>query len=161
QAAASQIFQGKVTVGLAGASDAPIFPAIFDAFCVAGQLTKRTEQPEKASRPYDLLRDGAVLAEGAATLVLEERDFALDRGANIYAEVLGHAGASEAVGMRKVDPSGEAMASAIRHAITDAGLSVRNVDHINAHGSSLPDYDVCDTAAFKLVFANHAYSIPI
>jgi 3-oxoacyl-[acyl-carrier-protein] synthase II len=159
--AATQISTGNVTAAIAGACDAPIFPAIFDAFCVAGQLTKRTQDPEKASRPYDLLRDGAVLAEGAATLVLEEREFALDRGATIYAELLGHGAASEALGMRKSDPSGKTMALAVRKAITDAGLSIQDIDHINAHGSSLPDYDLCDTKAFKQVLGSHAYAIPI
>jgi 3-oxoacyl-[acyl-carrier-protein] synthase II len=160
-AAASQISQGKITAAIAGACDAPIFPAIFDAFCVAGQLTKRTDQPEKASRPYDLLRDGAVLAEGAATLVLEDRDFALDRGARVYAEILGYGARSEAIGMRNLDPSGRVMAAAIRTAIKDADLPTHAIDHINAHGSSLPDYDLCDTAAFKHVFGEDAYRIPI
>ncbi len=160
-AAASQISDGGVKVALAGASDTPIFPAIFDSFCTLGALTKRNDAPREASRPYDLLRDGLVLSEGSATLVLEDLDFALDRGARIYAEVLGHGSASEAVGMRKGDPSGMVMARAIEDAIRTARLTPNSIDHINAHGSSLPDYDICDTKAFKHAFGDQAYRIPI
>jgi len=159
--AASHIATGEVTVALAGGGDAPIFPAIFDSFCALGQLTKRTDEPKKASRPYDLLRDGAVLAEGGAILILEDLTFALDRGARIYAEVLGHASASEALSMRKLDLSGRTMASTILGAIGQANLSTEDIDHVNAHGSSLPDYDVCDTEAFKHALGSRAYSIPI
>lgn len=160
-AAATQIASGRATVAFAGACDAPMFPAIFDAFCVLGQLTKRNDEPRKASRPYDLLRDGAVLGEGGATLVLEDLEFAVDRGARIYAEVLGYGGASEAISVRKIDLSGKVMARAISHAISDAGLAAHDIDHINAHGSSLRDYDICDTQSFKHALGDHAYRIPV
>jgi 3-oxoacyl-[acyl-carrier-protein] synthase II len=156
-----QVCSGDVTVALAGASDAPIFPEIFASFCALGALTKSNNDPTRASRPYDLLRDGLVLAEAGGTLVLEDLDFARDRGARIYAEVLGHGSASEAVGMRKGDPSGTVMADTIRTAIKHATLTAQDIDHINAHGSSLPDYDVCDTRAFKHALGAHAYNIPI
>ncbi|HXJ77104.1 MAG TPA: beta-ketoacyl-[acyl-carrier-protein] synthase family protein [Candidatus Methylomirabilis sp.] len=156
-----QISSGRVTVALAGACDAPIFPEIFASFCALGALTKREDDPARASRPYDLLRDGLVLAEAGGTLVLEELDFARDRGAHIYAEVLGCSSGSEAVGMRKGDPSGTVMADAIRAAITHASIAPHDIDHINAHGSSLPDYDICDTRAFKHALEHHAYNIPI
>jgi len=94
-------------------------------------------------------------------VVLEELDFALSRGASIYAEVLGYGAASEALGMRKGDIDGTVMASAIRAAINNAGLSPTDVDHINAHGSSLPDFDACDVNAFKKSLGSHAYRIPI
>ena len=160
-AASQQIAGGRVKVALAGASDAPIFPMIFDSFCTLGALTRRNDEPKKASRPYDLLRDGLVLAEGGATLVLEDLDFAVNRGAVIYGEVLGHDSASEAIGMRKGDLSGKVMARAIDGAIKDADLSPPDIDHINAHGSSLPDYDICDTRAFKEALGDHAYRVPI
>lgn len=159
--AAREIASGKVTVAIAGGFDAPIFPTIFDSFCVLGQLTKRNDAPEKASRPYDLLRDGAVLSEGGATLILEDLDFAMDRGARIYAEVLGNGSASEAIGMRKLDISGKAMGDAMLGAIRAANLSPQDIDHANAHGSSLHDYDICDTEAFKHALGSHAYHIPI
>jgi 3-oxoacyl-[acyl-carrier-protein] synthase II len=157
----AQISRGEASVALVGACDAPIFPEVFASFCSLGALTRRHDDPKRASRPYDLLRDGLVLAEGGGTLVLEELEAARDRGAPIYAEVLGHASASEAVGMRKGDPSGMVMADAIRSAITKAGLTPQDIDYVNAHGSSLPDYDICDTRAFKHALGAHAYSTPI
>src|SRR5207247_4521966 len=144
QTAASYIAGGKAKVAVAGACDAPIFPLSFAGFCALGALSSRTDDPRRASRPYDLMRDGIVLSEGAVTVVLEDLEFALNRGAHIYAEVLGHAAASEAMGMRKGDLEGVIMAGALAAAISDAQLSPSDIDHINAHGSSLPDYDVCD-----------------
>src|SRR5262249_48319669 len=91
--AVRQIHSGDVTVAVAGASDAPIFAEIFASFCALGALTTRDSEPERASRPYDLLRDGLVLAEAGGTLILEDLEFARDRGARVYAEVLGHASA--------------------------------------------------------------------
>jgi 3-oxoacyl-(acyl-carrier-protein) synthase len=93
--------------------------------------------------------------------VLEDLDFALTRGATIYAEVLGYAALSEAIGMRKGDIEGIVMAAALRSAIAEARLTPFDIDHVNAHGSSLPDYDVCDTNGFKKALGRHAYSIPI
>ena len=155
------IAEGLSSVAIVGGCDAPIFPLSFGAFCALGALTKRNDAPQKASRPYDGLRDGLVVSEGAATLVLEELEFAQERGAHIYGEVLGHGSASEAIGMRKGDLSGKRMASAIAEALHQAGLTPDDVDHINAHGSSLLDYDVCDTNAFKEAFGQHAYRIPV
>ena len=157
----TRIREGTSMVAVVGACDAPIFPLAFGAFCALGALSKRNDAPRKASRPYDKLRDGIVISEGAATLILEELEFARDRGAPIYAEVLGHGSASEAIGMRKGDLSGRRMASAISAAIRQAGLAPQAIDHVNAHGSSLPDYDICDTNAFKEAFGSHAYRIPI
>ena len=159
--AAAHIRSGRAQVAIAGSCDAPIFPLAFGAFCALGALTKRNDAPTKASRPYDALRDGIVIAEGAGTLVLEELDFALDRGAQIYAEVLGHGAASEAVGMRKGDLSGKILGQAIVAAIQASNLRPTDIDHVNAHGSSLPDYDVCDSNGFKEALGAHAYKIPI
>jgi 3-oxoacyl-[acyl-carrier-protein] synthase II len=155
------IARGSSSVAVVGGCDAPIFPLAFGAFCALGAVTKRNDCPQKASRPYDYLRDGIVISEGAGTLILEDLEFARDRGAHIYAEVLGHGSASEAIGMRKGDVSGKSMAAAISKAIRQAGLVPEDIDHINAHGSSLPDYDICDTNAFKEAFGPHAYRVPI
>ncbi len=155
------IAAGASTIAVVGGCDAPIFPLAFGAFCALGAVTKRNDSPHKASRPYDGLRDGIVVSEGAATLILEELEFARERGARIYGEVLGHGSASEAIGMRKGDLSGKRMASAIAEAIHQAGLTPESIDHVNAHGSSLVDYDVCDTNAFKEALGQHAYRIPI
>lgn len=157
----SQIASGKAVVAIVGSCEAPIFPTPFGSFCSLGCLTTRACPPHRASRPYDKLRDGLVMSEGGATLVLEELDFALARGAEVYAEVLGHGAASEAIGMRKGDLSGKVMAGAISTAIENAGLSPSDIDHVNAHGSSLPDFDICDSNAFKLALGATAYSIPI
>jgi len=156
-----QIVEGNAKIALTGGCDAPIFPPSFSAFCALGALSKRNDAPEEASRPYDLLRDGIVISEGSATVVLEDYDYAMDRGAPIYAEVLGYGAASEAIGMRKGDLTGRVMSEAIRSAIAGAHLRPSDIDHINAHGSSLPDYDVCDTNAFKIAFGDHAYKIPV
>lgn len=155
------ITEGASTVAVVGGCDAPIFPLAFGAFCALGALTKRNDSPQKASRPYDALRDGIVISEGAATLILEELEFARERGARIYGEVLGHGSASEAIGMRKGDLSGKRMASAIVEAIHRAGLTPESIDHVNAHGSSLVDYDICDTNALKEALGQHAYRIPV
>ena len=159
--AAEAIRSGKANAALAGGSDTPLFPLPFAAFCALGALSTRTNDPHKASRPYDLMRDGIVLSEGAATLVLEDLDSALIRGATIYGEILGHAAASEAIGMRKGDIEGRVMAQTLSSAISDAQLTAADIDHVNAHGSSLPDYDICDTNGFKKALGRHAYSIPV
>jgi 3-oxoacyl-[acyl-carrier-protein] synthase II len=159
--AASFVATGKAKVAIAGGCDAPLFPLSFAGFCALGALSSRATEPHRASRPYDLMRDGIVLGEGAATVVLEALDSALDRGARVYAEVLGHAAASEAIGMRKGDIGGSTMASVLVAAISDAQLAPSDIDHINAHGSSLPDYDICDTNGFKKALGRHAFSIPI
>jgi 3-oxoacyl-[acyl-carrier-protein] synthase II len=157
----SRIVSQKAKVVAAGSCEAPVSPTGFGTFCSLGALTTRRCPPEEASRPYDLLRDGLVIAEGAGTLILEDAEFALSRGAHIYAEVLGYGGASEAVGMRKGDPSGKVMAQALTEAIRVAGLAPTDIDYVNAHGSSLPDFDIAYTNAFKAALGPRAYSIQI
>ena len=159
--AASEIAAGHADVALAGSTEAPISPTAFATFCALGALSKRNDDPSKASRPYDLLRDGLVIGEGAGALILESFDAARDRGATIYAELKGYAAASEAIDMRKGDLSGKIMAGVLRNAIATAGLDPTDIDYVNAHGSSLPDFDVVDTNAFKHALGTHAYSIPI
>jgi 3-oxoacyl-[acyl-carrier-protein] synthase II len=157
----SSIAAHKTTIAIVGSSEAPIVPTPFGSFCSLGSLTTRDCPPDQASRPYDRLRDGLVMGEGGASLVLEDLEFALARGARIYGEVLGYSAASEAMGMRKGDLSGKVMATALSEAIQEAGLLPSDIDHVNAHGSSLPDFDICDTSAFKLALGPTAYSIPI
>jgi 3-oxoacyl-[acyl-carrier-protein] synthase II len=161
QTAALQIRSGRTRVVLTGSAEAPISPALFATFSALGALSKRSDDPTKASRPYDLLRDGLVIGEGAAGFVLEEMEHACDRGATIYAEIRGFGGASEALDMRKGDLTGKVMAKAIGSAVTDSGLKPSDIDYVNAHGSSLPDFDVCDSNAFKEALGGHAYKVPI
>src|SRR5688572_11331469 len=127
--ATEAVASGKAIAALAGACDTPLFPLPFAAFCALGALSTRTREPHRASRPYDLMRDGIVLGEGAGTLVLEELEHAQSRGARIYAEVLGHAAASEAIGMRKGDIEGTVMATTLASAIADAQLTAADIDH--------------------------------
>ena len=148
---------GKVKAILAGASDAPIFPETFAAFCAVGALTRHTE---RASRPYDKTHDGIVLGEGSATLVLEDLEVALARGARIYAEVLGHGAANDAGSPRR-HVTGKAMAIAIEAALREAEIAPDEIDHVNAHGCGLRQSDICDTNAFKRAFGARAYQIPI
>src|SRR2546428_3165704 len=117
-----EIAAGRTAVAIAGSCDAPLFPAPFAAFCALRTLSRRNNAPEKASRPYDRLRDGIVLSEGGASVILEYLAHAEARGAHIYESVLGFGGASEAIGMRKGDVSGLLMAKAIRDAISDADI---------------------------------------
>jgi 3-oxoacyl-[acyl-carrier-protein] synthase II len=161
QSAALQVRSGRAKVVLTGSAEAPISPALFATFSALGALSKRSDDPTRASRPYDLLRDGLVIGEGAAGFVLEEFEYARDRGAQVYAEIRGFGGASEAIDMRKGDLTGKVMAKAIGRAIQDSGLSPSDIDHVNAHGSSLQDFDVCDSNAFKEAMGTHAYRIPI
>jgi 3-oxoacyl-[acyl-carrier-protein] synthase II len=152
---------GKVNAIVAGGCDAPIFPETFASFCAFGALSSGfNDEPHRASRPYDKLHAGIVLGEGGGTLVLEDLDFALARGARIYAEVLGHGGANDAGSPRR-HMTGKAMASAIGAALREADVAPAAIDHINAHGCSLPQSDICDTNAFKRTFGQRAYQIPV
>jgi 3-oxoacyl-[acyl-carrier-protein] synthase II len=157
----SLIKNGKVKAVLAGGCDAPIFPETFASFCAFGALSAgHNNEPHRASRPYDKLHAGIVLGEGGGTLVLEDLDFALARGARIYAEVLGHGGANDAGSPRR-HMTGKAMATAIATALREADLAPAAIDHVNAHGCGLPQSDICDTNAFKRTFGERAYHIPI
>lgn len=151
---------GKVKAILAGGCDAPIFPETFGAFCAVGALTRHNDDPLRASRPFDKLHDGIVLGEGAGTLVLEDLDCAMARGARIYAEILGHGAANDA-GSPRWHLTGRAMAHAIAGALREAELKPSQIDHINAHGCGLPPSDICDTNAFKKAFGARAYQLPI
>jgi len=157
----AQIKLGKTRVSLAGASDAPVLPAPFASFCAFGVLTRRNHDPKRASRPYDDERDGIVAAEGGASLVLEDLDFAFKRGAKIYAEVLGHGGATEPGSSPQRQATGRGMARAIRAALSDAAVEASQIDHINAHGCSFGHQDLCDTNGFKQALGGHAYKVPI
>jgi 3-oxoacyl-[acyl-carrier-protein] synthase II len=161
-AAYAQIVAGNCDIVVAGASEAPLYPFTFSTFSTIGLLSTRSnDNPQAASRPFDLLRDGLVLGEGGGAVVLEDWDIAEARGARIYAEVAGYGSTSYATDTRKTDVTGSTLAAAIRIALQNAQLDADEIDYINAHGNSLPDHDVCDTNAFKLAFGKRAYNIPI
>lgn len=156
------IKRGEVDVAVVGSSDAPIFPFAMSTFCALGVLSKRNDTPEKASRPYDKDRDGMVISEGGAALVIEELNHALQRETDIYAEIVSYASACEAQeDIRRVDISGQALVSAMEHALVSGKMKREEVDYICAHGNAIPSYDISETNAFKTFFGTHAYKIPI
>lgn len=153
--------RGEVDVAVVGSSDAPIFPFAMSTFCALGILSKRNEAPEKASRPYDKGRDGMVISEGGAAVVIEELNHALERGATIYAEIVSYASTCDAQDVVRVDLSGQALVSAIEQALTFGKMRREEIDYICAHGNAIPSYDVSETNAFKTFFQKHAYKIPV
>jgi 3-oxoacyl-[acyl-carrier-protein] synthase II len=157
----AQIADGYADVALAGATDAPLAELAYATLSALGILTSYAGSPAEASRPYDLHRDGMVLAEGAAIVVLEELEHALARGAHIYAEILGHGYGNEGGYGPRTDAAEKALASAIHLALNMAGIGGRDIDYINAHGNGLPDYDLVETRAFKEALGAQAYSIPV
>jgi len=157
----SQIRDGRMKAIIAGSAETPLFPFFFSALCASGNLSTRNDDPKGASRPYDLKRDGLVISEGGSAVLLEDLESALDRGSKIYAEVLGFSSVEEGLDMLKCDISGENLARTIKAALAMAKLDASDIDYICAHGNSMPDYDIAETNAFKLVFGERAYKIPI
>ncbi|MBI4398343.1 MAG: beta-ketoacyl-ACP synthase II [Candidatus Omnitrophica bacterium] len=152
---------GKLDFILMGGAEATLYAPIFASFCVARAMSTRNAEPERASRPFNLDRDGFVLGEGAGIFVLEEYIHAKNRGAHIYAEVLGHGMTCDAYHMTAPDPSGEEASRAMRLALEHAGIAPQDVDYINAHGTSTPLNDKTETMVIKKVFGAHAYKVPI
>jgi 3-oxoacyl-(acyl-carrier-protein) synthase len=157
----NQIHEDRADVVFAGSTEAPVSEFCFATLCALGALSKFDDPPLKASRPYDRRRDGLVLGEGAAICVLEEREHAIDRGAHIYAEVLGYGSGNEGGFGNKINAAELALIEAISTALASARKSPRDIDYINAHGNSLPDYDLIETRAFRTSLGRAAYSIPI
>jgi 3-oxoacyl-[acyl-carrier-protein] synthase II len=143
-------------VMIAGGTDAVIVPLAVGGFCAMKALSTRNDEPEKASRPFDADRDGFVIGEGAGILVLEERDQAIARGATIYAELAGYGLSGDAYHISAPSPNGEGAARAMRGALRDANVEAREIDYINAHGTSTPVGDTIETLAVKSVFGAHA-----
>ena len=159
--AARWIATGRVDAALAGAANSEITPLGLASFSLLGALSRRNDDPGGASRPFDAGRDGFVLGEGAAMLVLESRDRALARGARIYAEVAGFGGAADAY--RVTDPHPEAAGAllAMRRALADAGCAAADVGYVNAHGTSTPANDRAETIALKRLLGARAANVPI
>jgi 3-oxoacyl-[acyl-carrier-protein] synthase II len=156
-----QIRDGYADVMIAGGSEAPLAPLCFGAFALIRAMSTRNEDPEKASRPFDKDRDGFVMGEGAAVLILEEYDRAVARGAKIYAEIAGYGTTNDAHHMTAPRPDGSQAARAMRLALADANVTGDEIDYVNAHGSSTPLNDTTETAAIKQVLGDRAYRIPI
>ncbi|MFI5527156.1 beta-ketoacyl-[acyl-carrier-protein] synthase family protein [Kitasatospora sp. NPDC051853] len=155
------IEEGSADVVLAGATDAPLSPITLACFDAIKATTPNNADPEHASRPFDGRRDGFVLGEGSAVLVIEEEAAARRRGATVYAEVLGFAGRSNAFHMTGLKPDGREMAEAIRVALDRARTDPSAIDYVNAHGSGTKQNDRHETAAFKHSLGHRAYEVPV
>ncbi|HET9493301.1 MAG TPA: beta-ketoacyl-ACP synthase II [Chloroflexia bacterium] len=156
------IQHGKALVMLAGGVEAPLAPLTFGAFdLIRAMSSNHNDHPQHASRPFDALRDGFVMGEGSAVLLLEDMEHALARGAAIYAELLGFATTADAYHMTAPRPDGAQAIRAIREALQDARLQPSAVDYISAHGSSTPLNDKTETMAVKAALGDHAYRVPI
>ncbi len=152
---------GRADVMLAGGAEAPLAPLTFAAFSIIRAMSTRNDDPARASRPFDAGRDGFVMGEGAAVLVLEERSRAVARGAKIYAEIVGHAYTNDAYHMAAPRPDGRQAARAMQLALADGDVPPADVGYINAHGSSTPLNDPTETSAIKQVFGEHAYRLTV
>ena len=159
--ALSMIREGRADVVVCGGAEAAIHPLPIAAFAAMRALSTRNDEPRAASRPFDKQRDGFVLGEGAAILVLEAEEHARARGATIYATVAGVGMANDAHHVAAPDPEGTGAASAMSAALRDAGLAVSDVGHINAHATSTPAGDVAEAAAIRLTLGSFASAVPV
>ncbi|MGL4796823.1 MAG: beta-ketoacyl-ACP synthase II [Paraclostridium sp.] len=153
------IQRGDATIMVAGGSEAGVTPLSFAGFCNMKAMSTRNDDPKTASRPFDKDRDGFVMGEGAGILILEELEHAVNRGANIYAEVVGYGATADAYHMTTPAENGEGAARSIKMAIEDGKIPLNEVDYINAHGTSTPYNDRLETMAIKSVFKDHAYDL--
>ncbi len=159
--AARLIRTGAATVVICGGSDAGMHPLALAAFGNMQAVSRRNDEPEQASRPFDADRDGFVLGEGAGMLFLESLSHAQSREASIYAEVVGHGASTDAFHITSPDEEGTGAALSMQRALHDAGLDPAEIDYINAHGTSTPLNDAVETRAIRKVFGRHADRIPV
>ncbi|MBN1314179.1 MAG: beta-ketoacyl-ACP synthase II [Anaerolineales bacterium] len=159
--ASEWIRRGAADVVVAGGVEESVQVGAVVGFIAMRALSLRNDEPEKASRPFDADRDGFVIGEGACVVVLEKLEHAMQRGARIYAEVLGQAASSDAYHSAAPDPTGSGASRAMRWALKDAGIEPDQVDYINAHGSSTPLNDAIETQAIKGIFGDHAYKLVV
>ncbi|MEW4490201.1 beta-ketoacyl-ACP synthase II [Thalassoglobus sp. JC818] len=155
------IQHGQAKVMVTGGSEAAVTPMGLSGFARMQALSTRNDAPEAASRPFDVDRDGFVMAEGAGICVLEEYEHARSRGANIVAEVLGYGMSADGSHMTAPDPEGRGAARAMQGALKDAEISADSISYVNAHGTSTPLGDKAETMAIKSVYGNHSRSMPV
>jgi len=153
------IRRGAADAMLSGGTEAAITPLGVGGFIAMNALSRRNDEPTKASRPFDLKRDGFVLGEGAGIVILEELERAKKRGANIYAEMAGYGMSGDGYHIAAPEPCGVGAALAMKQAIEDSGLDISEIRHINAHGTGTPLGDVAETLAIKAVFGAHAKTV--
>jgi 3-oxoacyl-[acyl-carrier-protein] synthase II len=159
--AAEIIRRGQADVMVAGGAEAAIVPIAVAGFNAMDAISKRNDNPPAASRPFDLNRDGFVVGEGAACLILESIEHAHGRGAPILAEVRGYAATNDAFHITAPAENGAGAAMCMQNALADSGLSIEDIGYINAHGTSTPLNDKSETAAIKTIFGERAYDVPI
>jgi 3-oxoacyl-[acyl-carrier-protein] synthase II len=152
---------GDADVMITGGAEATVTPMAVGGFANMKALSERNDSPETASRPFDLTRDGFVMGEGGAVMILEELEHAKRRGAKIYSEVIGYGATGDAYHLTAPAPHGEGAQRAMKRAMKDAGLNPEDVQYINAHGTSTPANDLNETAAIKAVFGEHAKSVHV
>ncbi len=152
---------GEAEVAVTGGTEAPIIPLSMAGFCAMKAMSTKNDSPEKACRPFDRDRDGFVMGEGAGILILESLEHAMARDAYIYAEMAGYGVTCDAYHITATDPEGTWAAKAMEKAIQDAGLTPRDVDYINAHGTSTPIGDISETLAIKRLFGESAPSVAV
>jgi 3-oxoacyl-[acyl-carrier-protein] synthase II len=155
------IQRGDADAMIAGGSESAITPLTIAGFANMKALSSRNDSPQKASRPFDVERDGFVIAEGAGIIVLEELEVALARRAKIYAEVIGYGMTADAYHMTAPDPEGRGVINCMRVALRDAGIAPEAVNYINAHGTSTPYNDKHETTAIKHVFGEHVHQLAV
>jgi len=155
------IQRGDADAMIAGGVESTITPLAVAGFCALKALSTRNDEPQKASRPFEKNRDGFVMAEGAGILVLEDLKKARQRGAKIYAEIIGFGCNADAYHITAPSPNGEGAAKCMQVALDDAGLKYDEVDYINAHGTSTPMNDLSETMAMKTVFKDHIKKLPV
>ena len=159
--AAEVIRRGSADAVLAGGAEACLHPLILAGFCAMRGLAAEDEHPPRASRPFDLTREGFVMAEGAGVMLLEDMETAQKRGARIYAEVLGHGASNDAYHMAAPDPESVGVVEMMRQALARADVEPTRVDYVNAHGTSTPLGDLAETRAIKEVFDGHAKELAV
>src|SRR5215212_4896546 len=155
------IVRDDADVMFAGGTEAVITALAVGGFSAMRALSTRNDEPQRASRPWDAGRDGFVMGEGSGILILEEREQAIARGANIYCEITGYAMSSDAFHITSPSEDGDGMARVMARALKDAGLKPADIDYINAHGTSTPVGDKTETIAIKRVFGEEAYNVPV
>jgi 3-oxoacyl-[acyl-carrier-protein] synthase II len=160
-AGARTIQYGDADIMVCGGAEAAITPMGIGGFNAMKAISTRNDEPKKSSRPFDMERDGFVMGEGAGTVVLEDLDHALARGARIYAELAGLGFTADAYHLTQPAPGGEGAVRAMRIAVSDAGMELEDIDYINAHGTSTQFNDRNETAAIKTVFGEHAYKLRV
>jgi 3-oxoacyl-[acyl-carrier-protein] synthase II len=155
------IKMGDAKVMFAGGTEATIVPIGIGGFCAMRAMSTRNDDPKRSSRPFDKDRDGFVMGEGAGVLVLEELEHAKARDARIYCELVGYGNTADANHMTSPAPEGEGAARCMKMALKNAGLNPTDIQYVNAHGTSTPQGDVCETQAIKTVFGEHARKLAV